>query len=120
MERGREEIRELIHFFLQYKRKELKKARQLKLTKEAWNMLLKYPYPGNVKELENIIESLYVFCDNQVAEQNIPERVRKVPEEISMHWKDVEKAHIKKVLRLHNGNQKQTKEAIGYGSINTL
>ena len=83
-------------------------------------MLLKYPYPGNVKELENIIESLYVFCDNQVAEQNIPERVRKVPEEISMHWKDVEKAHIKKVLRLHNGNQKQTKEAIGYGSINTL
>jgi len=120
MERGREEIRELIHFFLKYKKKELKKARQLTLTREALNMLLKYFYPGNVRELENIVESLYVFCDDQVTEKDIPERVRQVPEERSLHWKDVEKAHIKKVLRLYNGNQKQTKEAIGYGSINTL
>ena len=120
MERGKDEIKELIHFFIKHKKKELKKSRQLSLTKDAMNVLQRYTYPGNVRELENLIESLYVFHEDEVTEQELPGKVKRVPEENSLHWKDVEKAHIKKVLRLFNGNQKQTKEAIGYGSINTL
>jgi DNA-binding NtrC family response regulator len=120
MERKKDEIKELIQFFIKQKKKELKKSSQLSLTKEAMDVLQHYTYPGNVRELENLIESLYVFHDDEITKQDLPGKVKRVPEEKSLHWKDVEKAHIKKVLKLFNGNQKQTKEAIGYGSINTL
>ncbi len=120
LERGKKEIKELIQFFIKKKKKELKKSGQLTISKEAMDVLLHYTYPGNVRELENIIESLYVFHEDEITEQDLPGKVKHVPEEKSLLWKDLEKAHIKKVLQLFNGNQKQTKEAIGYGSINTL
>jgi transcriptional regulator with PAS, ATPase and Fis domain len=119
-QRDQHETRDLIDFFLKRKKQELRKSQKLTLTKEAQNALLHYPWPGNVRELENVMESLYVFCEDQVTQQDIPDRIRRVPEESSLHWKDVEKHHIKKVLEQFGGNQKQTKEAIGYGSINTL
>ena len=120
VERGREEIKELVLFFLKQKRRELRKEQQLSVTKGAMNILLSYSYPGNVRELENLVESLYVFNEEKIDTTDLPDRIKNVPEEKSLHWKDVEKMHIRKVLKLFNGNQNKTKEAIGYGSINTL
>ncbi|WP_169705264.1 hypothetical protein [Runella slithyformis] len=38
----------------------------------------------------------------------------------SLRWKDVEKAHLQKVLQLVNGNQRKALQLFGYDSMNTL
>ena len=48
-----------------------------------------------------------------------PELTDKQPAN-SFKWKDVEKAHIKRVLKLKRGVKAQVQRTIGYGSINTL
>jgi DNA-binding NtrC family response regulator len=37
-----------------------------RLTDEAMAMLLAYPWPGNIRELENVLERSVLFCDRQV------------------------------------------------------
>jgi transcriptional regulator with PAS, ATPase and Fis domain len=118
--RGKQEINELLNFFLKMKKKELKKHKVLKINKEALQHILAYPFPGNIRELENFIESLYVFCEDIVSPKDLAERFLQVDENTSLRWQDVEKMHIMKVLKLYDGNQRQTCLALGYKSINTL
>jgi len=119
-ERGKQELLELLNFFLHQKKGQLQKRKLLKLDKKAKNALLAYHFPGNVRELENLIESLYVFCTDTVFWEDLPERIRhpNVYQQ-PLRWEQVEKQHIERVLQLKKGNQRQTAMAIGY-SINTL
>ena len=41
------------------------------LSDQAMELLLKYSYPGNIRELENLIERLTVISTNHIIEQNI-------------------------------------------------
>ena len=110
----------MVDHFLRSKKKELKKSKILKLSREVNTFLEQYPWPGNVRELENLIESLYVFCEDEVTLPDIPERFKTVSEEDSLLLEDMEKLHIQKVLNLKKGNQRQTQIALGIKSINTL
>jgi DNA-binding NtrC family response regulator len=55
----------LAEHFLQKYRTENQKAVE-GLTKEALDQLMKYGFPGNVRELENIIERAVVLCRGKV------------------------------------------------------
>ncbi|HGY55761.1 MAG TPA: sigma-54-dependent Fis family transcriptional regulator [Caldithrix abyssi] len=57
----KEDIRPLAVFFLNRFNNERK--RELKFTEEALQLLEKYDFPGNVRELRNIIEDAFVFCE---------------------------------------------------------
>jgi len=118
--RGGKEIEEMINYFLRVKKKELKKPAILKLSPEAKRFLINYTWPGNVREMENLIETLYVLNDNEVSLADLPARFKDTFGEKSLKWEDAEKAHIEKVLKLKKGNQRQAWLALGYGSINTL
>jgi len=61
----RQDIPPLIDHFLRKFSKENHKRIQ-GLTREARDALLKYDYPGNVRELENLIERAVVLCRGEV------------------------------------------------------
>jgi transcriptional regulator with PAS, ATPase and Fis domain len=111
--RGKGDLQELINFFLGKKKKQLQKGKKLQFTKEAMQVLLNYHYPGNIRELENLIARLYVYHDEKVDLNNLPEHLSLTPMEQPLNWAYVEKEHIKKVLKLKNGNQRQTAIALG-------
>ena len=67
----------LIQHFLKILSKKYGKT-ELKITKEAEKLLLEYNYPGNVRELENIIHRAVVYCkDNLLRPIHLPKNTFK-------------------------------------------
>jgi DNA-binding NtrC family response regulator len=61
----REDIPELAaHFLARYARRHARPARAF--SAEAMTLLMAYPYPGNVRELENIVEQAVVLARGEV------------------------------------------------------
>jgi len=119
VERGKQDIKSMIEYFLNQKKKELNRPKKLILEKETLEVLLNYSYPGNVRELENIISRLYVFNEELVTASVLPKRLSQAPMEKPMHISFVEKEHIERVLKYFKGNKRQSSIAIGW-AINTL
>ena len=71
-----EDIPELANHFLN--RLSLKTASQVALSEEAYQALKTYQFPGNVRELENILERALALCEGDtinVADLALPTRV---------------------------------------------
>ena len=119
LQRGKSDIKMMIEYFLGQKKKQLRKPKKLVIEKEAMDALLNYTYPGNIRELENMIARLYVFNDERVTADVLPKRIFQEPVDQPMNWEYVEKEHIQKVLKHFEGNKRQTAIAIGW-AINTL
>ncbi|MCK4462216.1 MAG: sigma 54-interacting transcriptional regulator, partial [candidate division Zixibacteria bacterium] len=87
------------------------------ISPSAMTVLINYDYPGNIRELENIIEHAFVLCRGTVIDiENLPENVR--PKEgrslvrlTSMD--DLEVAFITEALRRNNFNRKKTAQELG-------
>ena len=118
-ERGKSEIKELLEFFIEKKHQTLNKPDKLHLSNDVQKLLIAYGYPGNIRELENLIERLYVFTEGKVLVNDIPRFIKQNDNEKSLLLEDVEKRHIKYVLEIYNGNQTKTAESLGI-VINTL
>lgn len=68
-----EDIPLLIDYFLRNKGL---KGNQIRILNKAIKILLKYSYPGNVRELENIIEGALILCEkNTIRVSDLPEEV---------------------------------------------
>ena len=119
----REDIPLLInHFFRRAKEKH--GFENLKITREVINSLANYLFPGNVRELENLIERMVVLSnENAVTLDDVPHYISKplqifgnvkfeLPAE-SISLDDVEREIIRHALDMHNGNQSQTARYLG-------
>jgi len=88
----------------------------LTVTDEAMDLILRYPWPGNVRQLENTIERLVVLANGNVLRpEDLPQEVReaesriakidlKLPDE-SIDLEQVEKEILSQALQKHAGNQ---------------
>lgn len=56
--------------------------KEMKLTAQAVNKLLQYDYPGNIRELENIIKRAVLGSLDFIDEENIPIPVKSLKEEL--------------------------------------
>lgn len=71
----REDIPELASYFVK-KYSEYNNFRTRGISKEALDALASYDYPGNIRELENIIQRIMVMCSNEMIEEtDIPYEV---------------------------------------------
>jgi DNA-binding NtrC family response regulator len=117
--RGAHEVEYIFLELLDLKKKELQKKIKIKPDREVVQFVKSYTWPGNVRELENFVEYLYVFCNETATMKDVPPRLFGSQEPTSLKIKDIEAAHIRKVLKMKKGNQRQTAIAIGW-VINTL
>lgn len=62
LRRRREDIPLLAHHFVQQHARKFGKGR-ISLTRSALEVLLQHDYPGNVRELENLLEAAVALCD---------------------------------------------------------
>ena len=78
---------------------------------EAMARLMEHDFPGNVRELENIIEQAFVLCRSGIIElHHLPPELRPTSGQNSeyfgpMNLKSMEKHFIAETLRHYNGNR---------------
>jgi Nif-specific regulatory protein len=97
------------------------RGRRLGLSPEAREALAAYDWPGNVRQLRNVIENAVIMCAGEVVE---PADLRLVDfgtaagRDREEEWTpqslaDVEKEHILRVLESTKGNKKRAAEILG-------
>ena len=62
LRKRKSDIPELVKFFLSRLARENKRP-EVSLDEEAMKALVEYPWPGNIRELENVLERAVVLCD---------------------------------------------------------
>ena len=119
----RQDIPLLYKHFLKIFNKKLGKD-VTKLTPEVEELLLNYSYPGNVRELANIIEySVLLSSDGSIFLGALPEKIRlnklqsslegEVDSLMGLSLLEIEKLMIKRSLELNLGHKKTTALALG-------
>ena len=117
----REDIPLLLDHFL---RKFAEKNRRdvTGLTAAARDALLKYDYPGNVRELENLVERAVLLCRGQVIDlEDLPATAhpgqrsagQPLPRDLPGVLADIERQAIESALARSGGIQTQAAEALG-------
>ena len=99
-----EDIPELVNVFVnefsnRYDKK-IKKVAQI-----ALNKLMKYSWPGNIRELQNVLERAVLLCTSdtlKITEKLDSKNSDDFSNIVNMQLHDVEKAHIIKVLKQLN------------------
>jgi PAS domain S-box-containing protein len=90
------------------------------LTDAALARLMEYDFPGNVRELENILEHAFVLCHGGLIEWNhLPPQLRAGEGETSAGLPAgrtlaaMEKLHLQDALRRHHGNRAAAARELG-------
>jgi transcriptional regulator with PAS, ATPase and Fis domain len=94
------------------------------VSENVMEILLNYHYPGNVRELENILEHALIICQEETIQpRHLPEYLqrrsttRNPPAKRSvrpLHASDAEERDkIISVLQQHNGHRAKTAKALG-------
>lgn len=97
-----EDIPLLVHYFIQKYQKKLGKN-IVGVSRNVMNKLMEYSWPGNIRELEHVIERSFILCNDSTMKNiylptlHISESKEK--EEKLKSFSDMERAHIIEVLQ---------------------
>jgi len=119
LSRRREDIPLLIeHFIGSFN---LKRGKHISgVSAEALKLLMRHDFPGNVRELENIIEHAFVLCrGKQIELEHLPEEITGQlelaggQEVVGDPLRESESKAIRETLRRNNGHRGRTAQALG-------
>jgi len=93
-----------------------------KLSDKAMELLMRYDYPGNIRELENIIEYSFVICKDIITPQCLPSYLNKKYSRTTdgfstLNLKIVEEELIEKALKLCHGNKSKAAKMLGISRV---
>jgi transcriptional regulator with PAS, ATPase and Fis domain len=118
----KDDIPLLIDYFMERISRRINK-RMLEIPEDYMKDLIEYNWPGNIRELENLIElMLNTGClDNRPLRNKEPIEPEDIPEidEREFNLETLEREHICKTLQYYNGNITNCAKALGLGR-NTL
>lgn len=111
-------------------RNRMKTKVETTISPKAMEVLMGYDWPGNIRELENVIERAAILCRNNVIEPqdlSLPNAPMSLPvsaradEKLgtAIPLRDIERMHIEGVLRSFRGNKAETAKVLGI-SLKTL
>jgi len=114
----------LVAYFLK-KYSSLMKKNVTKISEEVLNILLNYEYPGNVRELENLIERAVVLCSSsQIAIEHLPDDLKELKIKVFtkkegkfMTLEEVEREYIKWVLKEVYNNKTLAAQILGIDRV---
>ena len=120
----REDIPLLANYFRDRFTRRLKK-RVERFSERAQQLLLRYDYPGNVRELENAIERAVTVCEgSEISHVDLPPAIREIPVPMlqegnafpyaeSLTLSQLEAEHIRRVLASVAGNATKAAKSLG-------
>lgn len=117
--RSREDLLALIHRELQDLNAQVPSAPG-ELTESGLELLLRYAWPGNLRELRNVLERALIVARGarRVGPEHLPTEVRRaggpgLSRHVPRSLAEVERAHIERTLRAHNGNRTKAAKELG-------
>ena len=117
--RSREDLVELMGRIVDDLRPHLPAAPQT-ISEEALDRLLRHAWPGNIRELRNVLERAMIVGRgaNQIGLRHLPAEVRdsstpNTEQHIPLSLAEVERAHIERTLRAHNANRTHAARELG-------
>jgi two-component system NtrC family response regulator len=125
----REDIPPMIEHSLALYAKE-QRRKNVSFSKEAWSALLRYDYPGNVRELENIIQRAVILARGEIITlKELPAVVKGLgdepgslegtrPHDLPGAVEHLEKELVFESLRLNAGNQSKAARELGISERN--
>ncbi len=125
-----QDVPELFGFFLKEACEELKRDIHL-ITEPAMRAMMAFAWPGNVRQLRNVIRTMVVMCDNDRLDlRDLPPEISRVrqlqapitstdsypPDEmLGRPLEDVERQHILKTLELTGQNRAEAAKILQIG-----
>jgi DNA-binding NtrC family response regulator len=129
LRKRRTDIAPLLDFFLSLYAKENRK-KKLSFSREAWERLLQYDYPGNVREMQNILQRAVILSRKEtITTDDLPAVVKngkieseletaEKPQSMTNEVERLEKKMIVDALQTWNGNQSKAAKALGISERN--
>jgi two-component system, NtrC family, response regulator len=115
----KEDIPLFIDYFVRYYSKHMNKNIS-SIDEECFRKLTSYAFPGNIRELRNIIERSVILTDGNTLlpsalPQDLFDETKNLSGSMSGKLDEVEKIHILKILEETEWNKSRTAEILGIG-----
>lgn len=118
----KEDIPVLVDYFLKRFNKEY--GKKVSFNSKALERLISYPWPGNIRELENTIERIVLLAEkDNLSESDLPMFItidvrpnlvkRPLDNSLADELKEIEKTRIEEALRRSNYNQAEAARILG-------
>lgn len=114
----KDDIPLLANYFMRKFGREFNKPK-LKITPKAMELLMRYNWPGNIRELENTIQRCIIMADDEIGVDQLPDYLKMAAPKTEDHSNtfqtlaEVEKKHIQKVLAAVDNNKTKAAEILG-------
>ncbi|NNE76726.1 MAG: sigma-54-dependent Fis family transcriptional regulator, partial [Pricia sp.] len=87
----------------------------LRISPDALKILKNYHWPGNIRELENIVQRAVIMSDGTVDVKDLPEHLKfqiNFPDTGLLPLREMEKEYVQRVLLHTQGNKTRAAEIL--------